>query len=94
MPTLHVAGWFDQEDFYGPLKTYELLEPHDRADQNFLVVGPWNHGGWSSGAGNQLGRIAFDSDTGKYFRAKVQAPFFAHRYLKGTAGKLKPAEAR
>ena len=52
VPTLHVAGWYDQEDFYGPLKIYELLEKHDTKDQNFLVVGPWNHGGWA-GAGRQ-----------------------------------------
>ena len=55
VPTLHVAGWFDQEDFYGPLKTYELLERHDGHDQNFLVVGPWNHGGWRAGTGNTAG---------------------------------------
>jgi putative CocE/NonD family hydrolase len=90
VPTLHVAGWFDQEDFYGPLKTYELLERHDRNDQNFLVVGPWNHGGWQSGPGNQLGKITFESDTGKHFRARVQAPFFA-RHLKDKGGK--PPEA-
>lgn len=78
VPTLHVAGWFDQEDFYGPLKTYELLERHDKKDQNFLVVGPWNHGGWSSGPGDKLGKITFDSATGQHFRARVQAPFFAH----------------
>jgi putative CocE/NonD family hydrolase len=86
VPTLHVAGWFDQEDFYGPLKTYELLERHDKNDQNFLVVGPWNHGGWQAGPGNKLGKASFDSDTGKHFRAKVQAPFFA-RYLKDKNGK-------
>ncbi len=68
VPTLHVAGWFDQEDFYGPLKTYELLELHDKNDQNFLVVGPWNHGGWQSGPGDKLGKVTFDSDTGKHFR--------------------------
>ena len=49
VPTLNVAGWWDQEDFYGPLKIYELLERHDSANKNFLVVGPWNHGGWSRG---------------------------------------------
>lgn len=86
VPTLNVAGWYDQEDFYGPLKTYELLEKHDRNDQNFLVVGPWNHGGWQAGPGNKLGKIDFGSDTGKYFRAKVQAPFFA-RHLKDKGGK-------
>jgi putative CocE/NonD family hydrolase len=78
VPTLHVAGWWDQEDFYGPLKIYELLERHDKNNQNFLVVGPWNHGGWASGKGRRLGKIDFDSSTGKYFRERVQAPWFAH----------------
>jgi putative CocE/NonD family hydrolase len=81
-PTLNVAGWWDQEDFYGPLKIYELLERHDTARENFLVVGPWNHGGWSSGEGRRLGRVDFGSATAAHYRENVQAPFFAH-YLKG-----------
>ena len=88
---MNVAGWFDQEDFYGPLKIYELLEKHDAKNQNFLVVGPWNHGGWAAGPGNKLGRISFDSATGKYFREKVQAAWFAH-FLKDK-GKLDMPEA-
>ncbi len=59
VPTLNVAGWWDQEDFYGPLKIYELLERHDSAHQNYLVIGPWNHGGWSRGEGRKLGPIDF-----------------------------------
>jgi putative CocE/NonD family hydrolase len=81
VPTLNVAGWWDQEDFYGELKIYELLEKHDKKNQNFLVIGPWNHGGWSHGPGQALGKIPFGSATGKYYREKVQAPWFAH-YLK------------
>jgi len=81
VPTLNVAGWWDQEDFYGPLEIYKRLEKHDTDNRNFLVVGPWNHGGWARGDGASLGRIKFDSATGKYFRSKVQAPFFAW-YLK------------
>jgi len=65
VPTLNVAGWWDQEDFYGPIKIYELLERHDSANKNFLVVGPWNHGGWSNGEGRKLGRIDFGSARGK-----------------------------
>ncbi len=91
VPTLNVAGWWDQEDFYGPLKVYETLEKHDKPNKNFLVVGPWNHGGWSGGPGRFLGRIAFDSDTGTYFRDQVQAKWFAH-YLKDK-GELKQPEA-
>lgn len=82
VPTLNVAGWWDQEDFYGPIKIYELLERHDTAKQNFLVVGPWNHGGWSRGDGNKLGRIDFGSATAAYYRRNILAPFFAY-YLKG-----------
>ncbi|MFN2513740.1 MAG: CocE/NonD family hydrolase [Pyrinomonadaceae bacterium] len=82
VPTLNVAGWWDQEDFYGPIKIYELLERHDKARQNFLVVGPWNHGGWSRGEGRKLGKIDFGSDTAEYYRREILAPFLAH-YLKG-----------
>ena len=81
VPMLNVAGWWDQEDFYGPIKIYELLERHDTAKQNFLVVGPWNHGGWSRGDGTKLGRIDFGSPTAAYYRRNILAPFFAH-YLK------------
>jgi hypothetical protein len=83
VPTLNVAGWWDQEDFYGPLKIYELLEKHDSSRQNFLVVGPWNHGGWSRGDGRRLGRIDLGSETATHYRQNVLTPFLAY-YLKGT----------
>ncbi len=35
VPMLNVAGWWDQEDFYGPIKIYELLERHDSSEQEF-----------------------------------------------------------
>ena len=81
VPTLNVAGWWDQEDFVGPIRIYESMEQHDSAAINFLVVGPWNHGGWAGGPGRRLGNVDFGSNTGEYFRDSVQAPFFAH-YLK------------
>ena len=80
VPTLNVAGWWDQEDFSGPLKIYAALEKYDTAGLNYFVAGPWNHGGWARD-GSRLGRISFGDDTAKYFREKVQAPWFAH-YLK------------
>jgi putative CocE/NonD family hydrolase len=81
VPTLSVAGWWDQEDFYGPLAIYQALEKHDTQGLNRLVVGPWNHGGWRQGPGDRLGPISFDSATGKFFREEVEAAWFAH-YLK------------
>jgi len=79
---MNVAGWWDQEDFYGPLKTYEILEKKDAAHKNNIVIGPWNHGGWAGGRGNKLGNINFDTSTGVSFRKDIQAKWFAY-YLKG-----------
>ena len=81
MPTLNVAGWWDQEDFYGPVTIYEALERHDTEHKNYLVVGPWNHGGWMAPEGQKLGAIDFGSPTSLYFRQHVSAPWFAY-YLK------------
>jgi uncharacterized protein len=91
VPNLNVAGWWDQEDFYGPVATYERLEKSDAKKLNYLVAGPWNHGGWGSGPGKSLGEIPFGSDTGVYFRQKVEAPWFAY-WLKDK-GKLPLKEA-
>ncbi|MBK6422405.1 MAG: CocE/NonD family hydrolase [Gemmatimonadetes bacterium] len=77
VPTLTVGGWWDQEDFYGALATYAALEKLDTAGINYLVMGPWNHGGWQ-GAGDSLGKISFADSTGTYFREQVQAPWFAY----------------
>jgi putative CocE/NonD family hydrolase len=91
VPNLNVAGWWDQEDFYGPMKIYETLEKKDTNHMNYVVAGPWNHGGWSRGEGRKLGDIDFDSDTAQYFREKVQAPWFAY-WLKDK-GPFKQPEA-
>jgi len=85
VPALHVAGWWDQEDFYGPQKIYETLEPLDRGEVSFFVSGPWNHGGWMRTDGSSLGPIKFGGNTSQYFRERIQAPFFAH-YLKDKGG--------
>jgi uncharacterized protein len=78
VPTLNVAGWWDQEDFYGPIKIYETWEAQDSSSLSTLVVGPWNHGGWSAGVGDRIGPIKFDQPTAWQFREKIEVPFFAH----------------
>lgn len=90
VPTLIVGGWWDQEDLYGPLAMYKTLEKTDKDDQVYLVMGPWNHGGWG-GRARRLGAIDFGSDTGNYFRKEIQAPWFA-KLLKDK-GNFTPAEA-
>src|SRR5689334_18693168 len=91
VPTLSIAGWWDQEDFYGPVTIYRLLEKYDKNHLNYLVVGPWNHGGWSGPSGAQLGPIQFGSATSPEYRRSIQAPWFAY-WLKGI-GKLSFPEA-
>ena len=91
VPNLNVAGWWDQEDFYGPVATYGRLEKLDKKSLNFIVSGPWNHGGWGNGPGKSLGEIPFGSDTAVYFRQKIEAPWFAY-WLKDK-GKLPVKEA-
>jgi putative CocE/NonD family hydrolase len=75
---LTVAGWFDAEDFYGPMETYRALERLNATNHSTLVVGPWLHGGWGSMPGDALGDIRFGSNTGEYYRQKVELPFFKH----------------
>jgi len=88
---MNVAGWWDQEDFYGPLKAYETWEKQDTKNQNMLVVGPWNHGGWARSEGKKLGNISFDTATAITYQKYIQAPWFAY-HLKGK-GDGKFAEA-
>ena len=84
VPTLTVGGYYDQEDMYGPQIEYESLEPHDANHQNFLVLGPWRHGYWSSSS-RHLGNVDYGEPIGKEFRAQIEAEFFAH-YLKDAPG--------
>ena len=66
-----------------PPASYAALEAKDTAnDRNFLVLGPWRHGG-SNGDGRSLGAIRFDGDTALTFRRDVLQPFL-DRYLKTT----------
>jgi putative CocE/NonD family hydrolase len=88
----HVSGWWDQEDMVGPQDAYRALEKYDAHNQNFIVMGPWRHGGWAGGEGKNLGNIKFDDQaTATYFRKEIQAKWFAW-YLKGK-GDGKFAEA-
>ncbi|MGB7547553.1 MAG: CocE/NonD family hydrolase [Terracidiphilus sp.] len=77
VPTLTVGGYYDQEDMWGPQEEYAQLEPHDAHHENFLVLGPWRHGYWSSSS-RRLGNLDYGEPIGKEFRAQIEAKFFAH----------------
>jgi putative CocE/NonD family hydrolase len=90
IPIIHTAGWWDQEDFYGPQEIYKRLENHDTEHRNYFVAGPWNHGGWN-GNGRRLGAIDFGGDTSLYYREKIFQPWFD--YWLRDVGELKLPEA-
>jgi len=45
IPMLHISGWHD-DSLKGTLWAYEqLLQYSSNSDQQYLLIGPWNHGG-------------------------------------------------
>jgi len=84
VPTLSVGGYYDQEDMYGPQEEYSTLEPFDADHENFLALGPWRHGYWSSSS-RHLGNVDYGAPIGNQFRAQIEASFFGH-YLKDETG--------
>lgn len=80
--TLVVGGWYDTEDLYGALATYQTMSEHNQRDNVRLVMGPWFHGQWNRADGSALGAAQFGFDTSKWFQEHIQLPFFNH-YLKG-----------
>ena len=90
IPIMHVGGYFDQEDMNGPQIMYQHLEKRDSLNRNFIVLGPWNHGGWERQKADSLGQISFGSNTSAWFRA-LEKRWFDY-WLKGI-GDGKFAEA-
>jgi putative CocE/NonD family hydrolase len=81
--TLVVGGFFDAEDCFGALHTYEAIEKQNTGNQNTLVMGPWYHGGWSGGTGGWYGAaaeiicdITTDQPTSTWYQENIEFPFF------------------
>ena len=93
VPTLWVAGQWDQEDMYGAVAAYEAVSRNDPDHVNHLVLGPWKHGGWA-GDGSTLGAVRFDGDTALWFRRHVMLPFLdEHLKTGGAPANLPPVLA-
>ena len=86
-----VGGWYDTEDLYGPLKTYQAIEQQNPGTFNILVMGPWIHGGWSHTAGDSLGTLNFGFKTSEFYQENVDLPFFRHFLKQDTPPNLPEA---
>jgi hypothetical protein len=87
VPNLNVAGFWDQEDPWGPWQIFRHAEVNDPQHTNFMVAGPWFHGEWQTPKGDSIGIIPFGGhETAREFRENIQAPFFRY-YLHGQGEK-------
>jgi putative CocE/NonD family hydrolase len=87
VPNLNVAGFWDQEDPWGPWQIFRHAEENDPQHTNFIVAGPWYHGEWQSPKGDSIGVIPFGGhETAREFRENIEAPFFRF-YLHGDGAK-------
>jgi uncharacterized protein len=89
VPNLNVAGFWDQEDPWGPWQIFRHAAENDPEHTDFIVAGPWFHGEWQTPKGDSIGIIPFGGhETAREFREQIEAPFF--RYYLHDAGE-KPA---
>jgi hypothetical protein len=86
-----VGGWFDAEDLAGPLKVYRQVEQTSPGTTNFLVMGPWTHGGWGRTEGDRVGNVEFGAKTSVFYREEIELPFFEHFLKDRGAGKFAEA---
>jgi hypothetical protein len=86
--SLNVAGFWDQEDPWGPWQIFRNSAQSDPDHRNFIVAGPWYHGEWQSPKGEKIGIIPFGGhETAREFRENIEAPFFRY-YLHGEGEKF------
>ncbi len=81
LPVLVVGGWFDAEDLYGALHTYQCIEKGEADNQCKLVMGPWTHGSWKSGEWKFYASHDFNQNTSKVYQDSIETRFFNY-YLK------------
>ncbi len=87
VPNLNVAGFWDQEDPWGPWQIFRHAEENDPQRTNFIVAGPWYHGEWRTPKADSIGLVPFAGhETAREFRENIEAPFFRY-YLHGKGEK-------
>lgn len=86
-----VRGWFDAEDLYGTLHTYQAIEKQNPLSHpNYLVMGPWSHGQWSAGEASHLGNIYWGQNTNKSYQ-ELEVKFFNYYLREKEKGEIPEA---
>lgn len=88
-----VGGFFDAEDLYGPLNTYQAIEKSSK-NYNTIVMGPWSHGDWARNSANAtIGNINFGDSISGFYQKNIEANFFRHFLKNNGKGENKLPEA-
>jgi len=91
VPVMVVGGWFDAEDLFGALHTYEAIEKQSSGNSNYLVMGPWTHGAWARSVWDKFGTYNFGNNVNKYFQDSLETKFF--NYFLKDEGNFNVSEA-
>ncbi len=87
VPNLNVAGFWDQEDPWGPWQIFRHSLESDPEHTSLMVAGPWFHGQWQTPKAEKIGLVPFGGhETSREFRENLEAPFFRY-YLHGKGEK-------
>jgi uncharacterized protein len=78
---LVVGGWFDAEDLFGSLHSFEAIKQQSPDNKNIrLVMGPWKHGEW--GGDKQRGFPTYNIESqNEFYHEEMETKFFNY-YLK------------
>ena len=79
---LVVGGLFDAEDAYGTWQSYKTLKKRNADKPLYLLIGPWQHGGWNWSRGDCLGNVRFGNANHSQRFIDIQQQFFDY-YLLG-----------
>lgn len=85
---LVVGGTYDDEDWYGALKTYRSLLEQSPQTETYFVVGPWTHMEWHGDGWEGIENFKFGPGTDTWFEA-LELQFFAY-YLEGKGSAPSP----
>jgi putative CocE/NonD family hydrolase len=90
---MFVGGFFDAEDLYGPLNSYQAIEKSSN-NYNTIVYGPWSHGDWARTKKRQaIGNIYFGDNISRDYQKNVETKFFNHFLKEGGKGESGLPEA-
>jgi putative CocE/NonD family hydrolase len=82
IPTLLVAGMWDEQDQYGAPAVFEALRARDASYPVSLLIGPWTHMGVYAD-GSRTGPLHFIEDTAAAARRDVIKPFLDSQLREG-----------